>query len=340
MCHIGHDGMMSAQRVLYIGGSGTISAACVRRSLERSHEVSVLNRGNEKRSLPEGVEQLTADIRDPDAASAAIGDREFDAVADFLSFTPEHVRSGLELFEGRTGQYLFVSSASAYQKPPAQLPVTEQTPLDNPFWQYSRDKIACEDLLFSAHETRGTPVTVIRPSHTYDEQMIPTLGRWTDIARMRTGRPVIVHGDGTSLWTITHADDVAVAITGLFGHPEAIGEAFSVTGSHAPTWNQIYGWLAEAAGVRSPDLVHLASESIAAFAPDLGPTLLGDKAHSVTFDNAKVTALVPEFTTTTTFDEGARQIIAYYDAHPDAQQIDTEMDGVFDRMADFVRAAG
>ena len=331
---------MSAQRVLYIGGSGTISAACVRRSLERGHEVTVLNRGNERRPLPAGVEQLTADIRDIDAARSAIGDREFDVVADFLSFVPEHVQTTLDLFEGRTGQHLFVSSASAYQKPPAHLPVTELTPMENPFWQYSRDKIACEDLLFTSYRTRKTPVTVIRPSHTYDEQMIPTLGRWTDIARMREGRPVIVHGDGTSLWTITHADDVAVAVTGLFGHPDAIGEAFTVTGTHAPTWNQIYRWLATAAGVASPDLVHVTSDAIAAFAPELGPTLVGDKAHSVIFDNAKVMALVPEFRTTITFDEGARQIVDYYDAHPDQQSVDSAVDGVFDRLVQYARSAG
>ena len=326
--------------ILYIGGTGTISAACVRRSVAQGHEVSVLNRGSARRPLPPEVRLVQADIRDPESVRAALSGETFDVVAEFLAFVPEHVASDLELFEGRTGQYVFISSASAYEKPPRRLPVTESTPLRNPFWQYSRDKIACEDLLVAAHRERALPVTIVRPSHTYDERLLPTLGGWTDIARMREGRPVIVHGDGTSLWTITHSDDFAVAFTGLLANPAAIGEAFTITGSHAPTWNQIYGWLADAAGVASPDLVHVASDTIAAFAPELGPGLIGDKAHSVVFDNAKVTALMPEFRTTITFDEGARRILAYYDAHPDAQRADADLDAVFDRIAAHARAAG
>lgn len=325
--------------ILYIGGTGTISAASVRRSLERGDDVTVLNRGTARRPLPEGVRTLTADVRDADALRHAVDGLEFDVVADFLSFVPDHVTANLGVFEGRTGQYIFVSSASAYQKPPAQLPVTERTPMVNPFWQYSRDKIECEDLLFAAHRERGLPVTIVRPSHTYDERMLPTMGGWTDIARMREGRPVIVHGDGTTQWTITHADDVAVAFAGLAGHPGAIGEAFTITGSHAPTWNRIYGWLAEAAGVPEPDLVHVASDTIAASSPELGPTLLGDKAHSMVFDNAKVKALVPEFETTVTFDEGARRIIAHHDAHPEDQRVDADLDAVFDRLARHARTA-
>lgn len=326
--------------ILYLGGTGTISAACVRRSVAEGHRVTVLNRGSARRPLPPEVELLEADIRDSAAVRAAVGDRRFDVVAEFLAFTPEHVAADLDLFEGRTGQYVFISSASAYEKPPRLLPVTESTPLRNPFWQYSRDKIACEDVLVAAHRERGLPVTIIRPSHTYDERLLPTLGHWNDIARMRDGRPVIVHGDGTSLWTITHADDFAVAFTGLLGNPAAIGDAFTITGTHAPTWNQIYGWLADAAGVASPDLVHVASDTIAAFAPELGPGLIGDKAHSMLFDASKVRALVPEFRTTVTFDEGARRILAYYDAHPEAQQIDEGRDAVFDRIAAHARSAG
>ena len=326
--------------ILYLGGTGTISAACVRRSVERGYDVTVINRGSARRDLPDAVTALSADVRDPAAMKEVLGGREFDAVADFLSFSPADVATALEVFEGRTGQYVFISSASAYQKPPAQLPVTERTPLENPFWQYSRDKIACEELVRAASADRDLPFTIVRPSHTYDEQMIPTLGRWNDIARMREGRPVVVHGDGTSLWTITHADDFAVAFTGLVGQPGAIGEDFTITGSHAPTWNQIYRWLADAAGVAEPDLVHVASDTIAAFAPDLGPTLIGDKAHSVVFDNAKVQALVPEFATTIPFDEGARRILSYYDAHPEAQRVDTALDAQFDRMIAHARSAG
>lgn len=326
--------------ILYIGGTGTISAACVRRSVALGHEVAVLNRGSARRPLPPQVELIEADVRDAGAVRTALGDRRFDVVAEFLAFTPEHIATDLELFEGRTGQYVFISSASAYEKPPRRMPVTESTPLRNPFWQYSRDKIACEDVLVAAHRERGLPVTVVRPSHTYDERLLPTLGGWTDIARMRAGRPVIVHGDGTTQWTITHSDDFAVAFTGLLGNPAAIGEAFTITGTHAPTWNQIYGWLADAAGVDSPDLVHVASDTIAVFAPDLGPTLIGDKAHSMLFDSSKVTQLVPEFRTTITFDEGARRILAYYDAHPDEQRIDEGRDALFDRIAAHARSAG
>ncbi|WP_127818750.1 SDR family oxidoreductase [Microbacterium sp. CPCC 204701] len=327
-------------RILYIGGTGTISAACVRRSVALGHEVAVLNRGGARRPLPAEVRLIQADIRNPATVRAALGGETFDVVAQFLAFTPEHVAADLDLFEGRTGQYVFVSSASAYEKPPRRLPVTESTPLRNPFWQYSRDKIACEDALVAAHRERGLPVTIVRPSHTYDERLLPTLGGWTDIARMRAGRPVIVHGDGTSLWTITHSEDFAVAFTGLLANPAAIGDAFTITGSHAPTWNQIYGWLADAAGVAAPELVHVASDTIAAFAPDLAPSLLGDKAHSMVFDNAKVTALVPDFRTTITFDEGARRILAHYDEHPDAQRVDADLDAVFDRIAAHARAAG
>jgi nucleoside-diphosphate-sugar epimerase len=331
---------MTVRRILYIGGTGTISAACVRRSVAAGDEVFVLNRGSGRRDVPQDVRRLEADVRDPDAVRAAVGSEEFDVVADFLSFTPGHVTDLLSSVEGACGQYVFVSSASAYDKPPRLLPVTESTPLRNPFWQYSRDKIACEDLLVAAYRDRGLPVTIVRPSHTYDEQMLPTLGGWTDIARMRAGAPVIVHGDGTSLWTITHSDDVAVAFTGLLGHPAAIGEAFTLTGTHAPTWNQIYTWLAEAAGVPEPDLVHVASETIAAAAPDLGPGLLGDKAHAMVFDNAKVSALVPQFRTTVTFDEGARRILAYYDAHPGAQEVDDDKNALFDRLAAHARSIG
>lgn len=326
--------------ILYIGGTGTISAACVRRSIALGHEVSVLNRGSARRPLPDGVDLIQADVRDPAAVRSALGAREFDVVAEFLAFTPEHVATDLALFEGRTSQYVFISSASAYEKPPRRVPVTESTPLRNPFWQYSRDKIACEDVLVAAHRERGLPMTIVRPSHTYDERLLPTMGGWTDIARLREGRPVVIHGDGTSLWTLTHSDDFAVAFTGLLGNPAAIGEAFTITGSHAPSWNQIYGWLADAAGVASPDFVHVASDTIAAFAPELGPTLIGDKAHSMLFDNSKVTQLVPDFRTTVTFDEGARRILSYYDAHPEAQHVDEDRDALFDRIAAFARSAG
>lgn len=321
---------MSALQVLFLGGTGTISTACVRSATAAGHQVTVLNRGHQV--APDGARQIVGDVRDGDSLRAALAGQDYDVVADFLSFVPDHVSTVLDVVEGQTGQYVNISSASAYEKPTRYLPVTESTPLRNPYWQYSRDKIACEDLLVSAHRGRGLPMTIVRPSHTYDDQRLPTLGKWNDIARMRSGRPVVIHGDGTSLWTVTHADDFAVAFTGLLGNPMAIGEAFTITGNHAPTWNQIYQWLADAAGVTDPQFVHLASETIARFAPDLGPGLLGDKSHSMVFDTSRVSRLVPKFRTTITYDEGARRVIRHLDAHPELQQVNPDLDAQFDAM--------
>ncbi|WP_241744325.1 NAD-dependent epimerase/dehydratase family protein [Cellulosimicrobium arenosum] len=326
-----------ALSVLFLGGTGTISSATVARALALGHRVTIVTRGRSARAVPDGVTQLTADLFDPGSVAAAVGGREFDVVAQFMAFTPEHVTADVERFAGRTGQYVFVSSASAYQKPPARLPVDDATPLRNPFWQYSRDKIACEDVLVGAYRETGFPLTIVRPSHTYDRTGVPTLGGWTDVARMRAGRPVVVHGDGTSLWTLTHADDVAVGIAGLFGRADAIGDAFTVTGDHAPTWDQIYTWLGAAAGVE-PELVHVASETIARAVPELGPGLLGDKAHSVVFDTSRLRALVPGFATTTTYDLGAVEQVEWFDAHPELQAVDPELDTAFDRLVAHARA--
>lgn len=331
---------MTAQRVLFIGGTGTISASCVADAVAAGFDVSVLNRGSGRRPLPDGVHEIIGDVRDAASLRQAVGDAEFDVVADFLAFTPEHVSAGIEQFEGRTGQYIFISSASAYDKPPRALPVTESTPLRNPFWQYSRDKIACEDLLVGAYRDRGFPVTIVRPSHTYDRGLLPNTGHWTDIARLRAGKPVVIHGDGTSLWTLTHARDFAVGFTGLLGHPAAIGEAFTITGDHAPSWNDIYASLADAAGVAEPEFVHIASETIAAFRPEVGPGLLGDKSFTALFDNSKIKRFVPTFGTTIRFDEGAREIIAHFDAHPELQIVDAGLDADFDRMVAHARSAG
>src|SRR4051812_23993513 len=324
--------MSAALDLLFLGGSGIISAASVRLAVERGHHVTVLNRGRTGiRPLPDGVETLTADLRDPQSVSSALGKREFDAVAQFMAFTTDHVQPDLERFAGRTGQYVFISSASAYQKPPASVPVTESTPLKNPFWQYSRDKIAVEDLLVAAYRDEDFPAVIVRPSHTYDDTTLPTLGGWTDIARMRAGRPVVVHGDGTTQWTLTHSDDFAVGFVGLLGRPETVGNAYTITGDSAPTWDQVYEWLARAAGARAR-LVHVASETIAKAVPELGPGLLGDKAHSMVFDTSKLRALVPEFTTTIPYSVGAERAIAWFDAHQEAQVVDRELDTRFDEL--------
>lgn len=323
---------MAGLDILFLGGTGTISTASVRLAVARGHRVSVLNRGRSGKALPDGVESLIGDVADPASVDAAVGGRAFDVVAQFRAFTPDTVVGDIDRFSGRVGQYVFISSASAYQKPPASLPVTEATPLKNPFWQYSRDKIACEDVLVAADRDRDFPMTIVRPSHTYDDALLPTTGGWTDIARMRAGKPVVVHGDGTTPWTLTHADDFAVGFVGLFGRPEALGSAYTITGESAPTWNQIYTWLGRAAGVE-PTLAHIASERIAREIPEVGPGLVGDKAHAMLFDTTKLRRLVPEFTTTVPYAEGARRQIAWYDAHPEAQIVDEELDARFDRLA-------
>lgn len=324
---------MSTLRILCIGGTGVISTAVVDRALASGHSVTLMNRGSSTgRPAAPRAELVQADIRKPEDVRAALGNRTFDVVVDFVAFTPDHVATDIELFTGRTGQYVFISSASAYQKPPSALPIRESTPLRNPFWQYSRDKIACEDLLVAEYRERGFPVTIVRPSHTYDRTKIALAGGWTDIARMRAGRPVLVHGDGTSLWTLTHSTDFAKAFVGLLGLPQAIGDSFTITSDEVLPWNRIYQLFAEAAGAPEPDLVHVASETIAEYLPDLGPQLLGDKSHSVIFDNTKVKALVPEFVCTTPFALGAREILAWYDADPGRQQIDSELDAGFDRI--------
>jgi len=323
----------TALKVLFIGGTGVISAAAAERAVAVGHRLTILNRGSSTlRPAPEGAEVLKADIRDKASVHAALGNRMFDVVVDFVAFTADHVAADIELFTGRTGQYVFISSASAYQKPPARLPILESTPLRNPFWQYSRDKIACEDLLVKAYRQDGFPVTIIRPSHTYDRTSIALTGGWTDIARMRAGKPVVVHGDGTSLWTLTHSSDVAKALVGLLGLPQALGDSFTITSDEYLPWNRIYELFAEAAGAPTPQLVHIASDTIAAAAPELGPSLLGDKSHSVIFDTSKVKALVPEFICTVPFALGARQVLNWFDANPDQQIVDERLNTVFDQL--------
>ncbi len=325
------------QRILFIGGTGVISSACVAQAVAAGADVTTLTRGTSSTHPPHpGAEALHADVRDADAVGAALGEREFDVVVDFLSFTPDDLGPHVERFTGRTGQFVFISSASAYQTPPERLPVTEATPLSNPFWLYSRNKIACEDLLASARDETGFPVTVVRPSHTYDHSLPPFDGQWTVVERMRQGKEVVVHGDGTSLWTITHHEDFARAFVPLLGHRDALGEAFHITSDEAPTWNRIYEDVAAAAGVE-PRLVHVASEAIAAADTDLGDSLLGDKAHSMVFDTSKIRALVPDWSARVPFAEGARQIVAWHDEDPARKVVDPRIDALHDRLVEAYR---
>ena len=324
---------MTKLRVLFIGGSGVISSACSRVAVDSGMELFVLNRGRSTvRPLPPGVTVLRADVREPETVRDEINGRDFDAVVDWVAFTPGQVRTDIDLFRGRTGQYVFISSASAYQTPPARMPVTESTPLRNPYWKYSRDKIACEDLLVTAYREEGFPATIIRPSHTYDATSVPFDGGWTVLGRMRAGKPVIVHGDGTSLWTLTHHDDFARAFVPLLGHPRTLGEAIHITSDDVLTWNQIAGSLAAALGV-APRLVHVPSDAIAAADPDWGAGLLGDKAHSMVFDNAKLRSIVPGWRAVIPFERGAREIVEWYLADPARQVTDAALDAVMDKLA-------
>jgi nucleoside-diphosphate-sugar epimerase len=323
---------MSHLRVLFIGGTGIISTACSREALRQGMRVAVLNRGEtQHRPVPDGVEVLRADVRDADAVRAALGSREFDVVANFLNFTPDQVQQDLDLFAGRTWQYVFISSASAYQTPPTHLPVTESTPLRNPYWEYSRNKIACEDLLVRAYREHGFPMTIVRPSHTYDPTLVPFDGGWTVVERMRQGREVVVPGDGNSLWTLTHHEDFARAFVGLLGRHAAIGEAFHITSDEALTWNEIYTAMADAAGVE-PRLVHITSDAIAAADPDVGAGLLGDKSISMVFDNSKVKGLVPGWAAQVPFRHGAREIVDWHDEEDARRVVDGRLDALFDAL--------
>ena len=328
---------MTGLKVLVLGGTGVISSAVVRRAVGVGHDVTVLNRGRsqaeEVHAPPEGVRTLQADVRDATAVRAAIGDQRFDVVASFFAFVPEHVSAELEIFAGRTGQYIFISSASAYQTPPARLPVTEATPLRNPYWAYSRDKIACEDLLVARYRETGLPMTIVRPSHTYDPTSVPLDGGWTVVERMRRGAPIVVPGDGTSLWTLTSSRDFARAFVGLFGLGSTIGSAFHITSEEALPWNEIYTTIGRAAGV-VPNLLHVPSDAIAAADAEVGAGLLGDKAHSMVFDNSAIRSVVPGWHARVPFAQGAREIVAWHDADPTRRRVDARVDALFDRLAE------
>ena len=331
---------MTSPSVLFLGGTGIISTACTARAVAQGFEVTVLNRGTSTtRPLPEGVQTLVGDLADPDSFRGAVGDREFDVVADFRAFTPADVQSRLDVLEGRTGQYVFISSASAYQTPPGRMPVRESTPLHNPFWQYSRDKIACEELLTAAYRERALPMTIVRPSHTYDHTLLPFDGGWTVVDRMRRGVPVVVPGDGTSLWTLTHSTDFAHAFVGLLGHPAALGDSFHITSDEWLAWNEIFLTVARVAGL-DPELVHVPSDVINAADPEWGDGLIGDKAHTMIFDNAKVKRLVPDYVAKVPFVQGAREIMEWFDADPARQQVDAAMDATMDALVERFRVTG
>jgi nucleoside-diphosphate-sugar epimerase len=319
-------------KILFIGGTGNISLATTRLALAQGHEVYLLNRGN--RPLPEGSNSLLADIHDEAAVAQVLQGHRFDVVVNFIAFVPAEVARDIRLFAGRTGQYVFISSASAYQKPPSHPVITESTPLYNPYWQYSRDKIACEDLLQAAYRQQDFPMTIVRPSLTYDTVIPVAIGSWDDftlIDRIRRGQPVIVHGDGSSLWTITHARDFAKGLVGLLGHQQALGHAFHITSDELLTWNQIYEAVMDAAGARV-EMVHIPSDFIATFDAYQRGNLLGDKACSTIFDNSKIKRFVPDFVATTPFRQGIAETVRWFESDPARMVIRPEQNAFMDRV--------
>ena len=323
-------------KVLFIGGTGIISTASTKLAVERGIELTLVRRGQRAASIPEHVRSITVDIADESAVARALGDEKFDAVVDWIAFTPAHVERDIRIFRDRTEQYIFISSASAYQKPVSHYLITESTPLANPYWQYSRDKIACEDRLMQEYRETGFPITIVRPSLTYgDTQIVLAVNTWqkpyTAVDRMRRGKKVIVPGDGSSLWVVTHNSDFAQGLVGLLGHRQAIGHAFHITSDEVLNWDQIYTMTARAAGVE-PQIVHIASDLLAACMPDLVGSLIGDKSSSVVFDNNKIKRFVPGYCARVPFAEGIERTIAWFDAAPERQVIDEPANAAWDRI--------
>lgn len=319
-------------RVLFIGGTGVISSACSELAIKKGIELFHFNRGKSFRKI-EGVTTINGDIRNPIDAIQTLSKYKFDVVVDWIAFIPEHIMLDIEIFKGKVKQYIFISSASAYQKPIEKLPITENTPLSNPFWKYSRDKIDCENLLFEEYRKSGFPVTIVRPSHTYDKTLIPVDWGYTTLHRMKIGKKTVIHGDGTSLWVLTHNKDFATGFLGIIGNEKAIGEAYHITGDELLTWNQIYELMAKELNVEL-NAIHIPSEVIAKFDPKMGASLLGDKAHSVIFDNSKIKNLVPEFKQTISFKEGVKEIISWYENHKEFQTVNPEIDKTIDNIVE------
>ena len=322
-----------------IGGTGTISSAITRQLAEGGHELWLLNRGTRKSEVPNNVRQIIADIDDTSAVLAGLPAEPFDAVCEFIGFVPSQVERDIWLFRGRTRQYVYISSASAYNKPAANHVITEGTTLANPHWEYSRNKIACEELLMREYRDNGFPVTIVRPSHTYCERGVPVSvhglkGSWQVLKRMMEGKAVIVQGDGSSLWTLTWNEDFARGFIGLLGNPKAIGEAFQVMSDERLTWTQVYECVANALGVTVKPY-YVASSFLAAVAPkewDFEGNLLGDKSVTVAFDCTKLKRAVPGFQATTRFDQGVRRCVSYILAHPELQVEDPEFDAWCDKV--------
>ena len=332
-------------KALFIGGTGTISMAITRLLAGKPEwELYLLNRGNRKETLPDGVKTIEADINDEAKVAELIADLQFDVVCDFIGFVKEQLERDYRLFKGKTRQFMYISSASAYQKPVANYRITEGTPLANPYWEYSRNKIACEEYLMKLYREENFPITIIRPSHTYDERNVPlgahgAKGSYQVIKRMLEGKPVIVHGDGTTLWTMTHNSDFAKGFVGLMGNPHAIGESFQITNDESLTWNQIYQTIANCLGVEYKPY-YVASDFLASVSDyDLRGGLLGDKANTVVFDNTKLKRAVPGFTATVRFEQGVRRTLEYVLSHPECRKEDPEFDAWCDSLIEVLEEA-
>jgi nucleoside-diphosphate-sugar epimerase len=322
-------------KVLFIGGTGNISTSVSRLAIERGFDLLLLNRGRQGITVPRAT-TLTADITLPAQVEAVLAGHAFDVVVDWIAYTPADVERDLALFRGKCRQYIFISSASAYQKPLSHYHITESTPLANPYWQYSRDKIACEERLMQAYSQEAFPITIVRPSHTYDTRIPIAVGNWASFVipqRMLDGKPIIVHGDGTSLWTLTHAEDFAHGFVGLLGNPLAVGHAVHITSDFVLTWNQIYEQIGAALGVQ-PRLVHIPSTFIAQVDPGTGAGLLGDKMWSAVFDNSKIKRLVPDYVARIPFHEGILRTLAWFQANQARMQIPPEDDAFVERILD------
>ena len=322
-------------KVLIIGGTGIISTAVSELAVKRGIDVTLLRRGL-RAADPPGVRTIRADMADEAGVARALEGQYFDAVVDFRAFTPADIDSDIRLFAGKTRQFIFISSASAYQKPLSHYLITESTPLANPYWQYSRDKIACEERLMRAYREDGFPITIVRPSHTYgDTQIVLAVNSWqksyTALGRMRRGKKIIVPGDGTSLWVVTHNSDFAVGLVGLLGHAQAIGHAFHITSDEVMTWNQFTQLTAEAGDVEAK-IVHIPSDFLGACSSDAVGSLIGDKSASVVFDNTKIKRFVPEFGAKVPFVEGVRRAVAWFDADESRRQIDEEAEARWDKL--------
>lgn len=320
-------------RVLFIGGTGLISLACTELAVARDIDVFHLNRGKTEAVVPDGVTTLHGDIRQPAAVAELLKPYHFDAVVDWVAYQPEHIETDLELFTGKTDQYVFISTTATYQKPPNDYRLSESTPQCNPYWDYAQLKIACEERLRAAYRQHGTPMTIVRPSHTYGDSKIPYVvgSGYIAVDRMRRGKKTIVPGDGQSFWTMTHASDFAKGLVGLLGNVHAIGESFHITSDEALTWDQIAGIIGWAAGVE-PRLVHISSDFINHLDRTLGANLLGDKAYNAIFDTGKIKRAVPGYLATTPFKEGVRRAIAWHDADPRRQTVNPELDATLDRI--------